>query len=427
MAMDCSKLPSSVQNMENTNRATARLTLLSTTVAGIFFVSRAVVCADFDWGLLAMVAFTVVFSALSAYIKQRSESPPVSVPLSHLAMFAGALALGPAAALIGAFNGISSLLFSPPQKRSLPDVFYIIFKPAAVCAFVSAVFGATGGEAAQPQSVCSAAPALLSGFAYVIGQVLATAGIGASKPESGETPRGTAVAASWLMCLLGGYTMAVLYSTAPAYVMAAPIAAGVAALSAMRNPVAIARVAEEPVVEEMDDAGKQGEPVREAITPSVFVDELTGLASHRYLMMFLDREVNRSLRTGSSLAVAAVDIDGFSKLEDADAVLVQLGRQLKTGLRDYDLVARHSSGRLVVVLPDTMVNSAIDVCKRLHSETCSVEVNGKPLSVSVGIALLPDNGISSEELINASHYAINKGRFSGEGGVHVCERLDRAS
>ena len=171
----------------------------------------------------------------------------------------------------------------------------------------------------------------------------------------------------------------------------------------------------------------------EAQGSGIYVDQPTGLASRRYLTMFLSREVNRSQRVSASMSVAVFDIDGYDKLEQdagTNAVTIALadvGARLKSVLREYDLVARYSPGRLALVLPETDTRGSEEVINRLHELATSVCVNGHPLSVTVGIAAFPENGSTADELINSAHRALNSGRSAAANTVYTLDRLKKAS
>lgn len=165
----------------------------------------------------------------------------------------------------------------------------------------------------------------------------------------------------------------------------------------------------------------------------VFVDQLTGLASRRYFNMFLERELSRSRRARKPMALAVFDVDEFSKLESklgqesAASSLADIGARIKSALRDYDLAARYTDGRLVVVLPETDKQAADDVVKRLHGLATSVCADGRPISVTVGLATFPEHGSSAEELINSAHRALNRGKAECSNQVHTHEEIPKAA
>lgn len=166
---------------------------------------------------------------------------------------------------------------------------------------------------------------------------------------------------------------------------------------------------------------------------SIYVDEPTGLASRRYLTMFLQREIKRSERAGDCLSVAVFDVDEFQRLEEQAGIeaittgLADMGARLKSALREYDLVARYAPGRLALVLPETDLRGVAEIVERLHELATSVCVNGEQLSVTVGLAAFPEHGTTAEELINSAHHALNRGKFAAANTVHTVDELKMAS
>ncbi len=165
----------------------------------------------------------------------------------------------------------------------------------------------------------------------------------------------------------------------------------------------------------------------------IYVDQATGMASRRYLTMFLQREINRSRRARSPIAVAVFDVDAYQKLEQRAGVnavntaLADIGARLKSALREYDLIARYAPGRLALVLPETDARSAHEVIERLHALATSVWLDGAPLSVTVGISSFPEHGETPDELINSAHHALNQGRSAAANTVYTLDALKKAS
>lgn len=165
----------------------------------------------------------------------------------------------------------------------------------------------------------------------------------------------------------------------------------------------------------------------------IYVDQLTGLASKRYLTMFLQREINRSERSHTPLSVAIFDVDEFHKLQEQVGMkatatgLADIGSRLKSILREYDLVARYAAGRLALVLPETDAHGAAEVVERLHQLAISVCINGKPPSVTVGLSTFPEHGANAEELIQSAHRALNRGKSAVANAVHTLDELKKAS
>lgn len=161
------------------------------------------------------------------------------------------------------------------------------------------------------------------------------------------------------------------------------------------------------------------EPFR-ARDEAAFTDPSTGLATRRYLDVFLEREVRRSKRLRKPLSIAAVDIDDFRTIrnrhgqESIERVLREAGMALRNILRDYDIIARYSEGRLLVVLPETSAEQAQQAAQRMLDCLQPIKLGRNPISFSIGLASLPDHASDPQELIHAAHHALNTGRGSGE-------------
>jgi diguanylate cyclase (GGDEF)-like protein len=114
-------------------------------------------------------------------------------------------------------------------------------------------------------------------------------------------------------------------------------------------------------------------------------DPLTGLLNRRAWRDLLDAELSRSLRRGSPVCVAMLDLDHFKRFNDdhghvaGDAFLQQLAAEWRGAVRPSDTIARYGGEEFSLLLPDCDVNAAIDVIERLREcvplgERCSAGV-----------------------------------------------------
>jgi len=410
----------------------ARWMLVAAWGAGLLFVWKAMTGPGLEWRLLAISALAFLAGPIRVELFS-TELSSVKIPLIHSILFASSISLAPApAALVGAFAGTGRLIWINERHRPLYQVLYTTLKPAVVCAATSLIFSAAGGSSNEPQGVDSftgvicAAVTYIAASAVLVGLVENVIG-----REPVSPPKTQILAATWSLALLMGYPLTMIYTYAPTYVLLAPIAAIALMQIAMRRPRAVESSAQpdqsQPEEEIIEESARQSEE------PEGFIDAATGLASRRYLMLFLKREVSRSERIGSPLSVAVFDVEGFSRILDCagiDAIneaLAEIGERLRSGLRDYDLVARYAPGRLIVVLPETTNDTATEVIRRLHKLLITVQVNRKPLELTVGIATFPDHASTADELINSSHRAINQGKLKGANQVHSLEEIKKAS
>lgn len=158
-------------------------------------------------------------------------------------------------------------------------------------------------------------------------------------------------------------------------------------------------------------------------------DALTGVANHRELEAYLDRELQRAAKAGESLALIMCDLDNFKEINDSvghpagDAVLRHLTRQiLVPAVRPKDLVARYGGDEFVLVLRGADSRVAVTVAERIRRtvEGQAVLVDGKAtsnLSVSLGIAVFPRDGETRESLVQAADQALYMAKRSGRNRV----------
>ena len=125
-------------------------------------------------------------------------------------------------------------------------------------------------------------------------------------------------------------------------------------------------------------------------------DPLTELANRTLLRDRLEHALARSKREHGATAVLFVDLDNFKQVNDAhghaagDAVLVELGRRLRTAVRPGDTIARFGGDEFVAVCEGVDEDSALAVGRRLRSairQPFTVGELRRQLSASIGIAL----------------------------------------
>ena len=109
-------------------------------------------------------------------------------------------------------------------------------------------------------------------------------------------------------------------------------------------------------------------------------DPLTGLPNRRAVEQVLASEVARVTRGGGSACVVCVDLDGFRSVNErhghsvGDLVLVAFAGAVRVALRVQDRIGRVGGDEFLLVLPETTLSGAVEVCRRLRDAVAALRV-----------------------------------------------------
>ena len=140
-------------------------------------------------------------------------------------------------------------------------------------------------------------------------------------------------------------------------------------------------------------------------------DALTGLANYRRLSEILESEIKRSDRTTRAFAVLIFDLDGMKRINDryghlaGNRALCRLADIFRFSCRSIDTAARYGGDEFAIILPETAAKEADAVGRRI-CERLSSDHEEPQLSVSVGIAVYPEDGTTIEVLFHAADRAL---------------------
>jgi diguanylate cyclase (GGDEF)-like protein len=170
----------------------------------------------------------------------------------------------------------------------------------------------------------------------------------------------------------------------------------------------------------------------EALRMQSVRDALTGLFNRRYMEESLERVVSAAGRRHQPLAVLMLDLDHFKEYNDThghaagDAILRELGRLLLSHTRGEDVSCRYGGEEFVLVLPDVVLNVAAMRADQLRSEFKRLvqqhnHAGEASLTLSIGIAIAPEHGLSSKALLEAADAALYLAKKGGRDRVVIAE------
>jgi diguanylate cyclase (GGDEF)-like protein len=159
-------------------------------------------------------------------------------------------------------------------------------------------------------------------------------------------------------------------------------------------------------------------------------DAVTGLHNRRFLEESLIHEELRAKRHGRELAIMMIDVDHFKEFNDTfghaagDVILRSVGECMVAASRGEDIVARYGGDEFALMMANTSQQTAWRraelIRERLHS--LQVAYNGSqlgPVTLSVGIAVLPDHGDTAAEVLRAADEALLGSKQAGRNRVVV--------
>jgi diguanylate cyclase (GGDEF)-like protein len=164
--------------------------------------------------------------------------------------------------------------------------------------------------------------------------------------------------------------------------------------------------------------------LRQVLRDQSIKDPLTGLYNRRYMEETLVRELCRARRQNAPLAVIAIDLDHFKRINDThghatgDGVLKMAADELRAALRASDVACRLGGEEFVLILPEcssaAAEQKAVELGSRLRRSRSRTE-GGSWVSVtaSFGIASTETDGFEPTRLLAAADNALYAAKRAG--------------
>ena len=158
-------------------------------------------------------------------------------------------------------------------------------------------------------------------------------------------------------------------------------------------------------------------------------DALTGLANRRGFDETLARDFARSQRSGHPLSLVVLDIDHFKYVNDTyshsigDLVLKEVAEVIAAACRDSDLPARTGGEEFALLLNDTRLEEAAQVCARLrglfHDHPDWAGVKGLRVTFSAGLVELANDDRTPALLYQRADRALYRAKSDGRDRTSI--------
>lgn len=153
-------------------------------------------------------------------------------------------------------------------------------------------------------------------------------------------------------------------------------------------------------------------------------DSLTRLPNRTLLSELLNQSMKYTQRKKSLLVVAFLDLDGFKEVNDTyghalgDELLIAVSSRMKAALRSDDTLARVGGDEFVAVMGNVeTVESCEPLFERLLLAASEPIVLGGvklEISVSIGVATFPQDGVDADQLIRIADQAMYVAKQEGK-------------
>jgi diguanylate cyclase (GGDEF)-like protein len=153
-------------------------------------------------------------------------------------------------------------------------------------------------------------------------------------------------------------------------------------------------------------------------------DPLTGLPNRALYLDRLGVALDRSRRTGATVAVLFLDVDRFKRINDTfghaagDRVLIGLADRLGSTLRPMDTVARFGGDEFTFLFEDLAgEREAVLITERIRHVTSlpiTLETGAETsVTVSIGIAVVSDPAVAPDLAIREADAAMYRAKELG--------------
>jgi diguanylate cyclase (GGDEF)-like protein len=156
-----------------------------------------------------------------------------------------------------------------------------------------------------------------------------------------------------------------------------------------------------------------------------FKDPLTGVYNRRYFALRIEEEARRHARFGEPLSLVLLDLDRFKAINDelghhaGDDTLCEAAQLIAANSRSFSVVTRYGGDEFAVLLVNTPKAGAVKYARRIKDVMQRHRFAHGTLTVSVGVAALPEDVTTSGDLVPAADRALYTAKRLGRNLIEV--------
>ncbi|EMT44843.1 putative bifunctional diguanylate cyclase/phosphodiesterase [Anoxybacillus flavithermus] len=164
--------------------------------------------------------------------------------------------------------------------------------------------------------------------------------------------------------------------------------------------------------------------VNEQLTYAANHDFLTGLPNRRAFIQSLEEALQQAKQQRHSLAVLYIDVDRFKQINDyfghavGDQLIVEIGQLLKQKVRPTHVVARQGGDEFTIIVTPVYhlhdVYQLVDDIVSISKQPIAVQHLDIRVSLSVGVAMYPYDGETSDTLMKHADMAMYRAKEQGK-------------
>ena len=165
-------------------------------------------------------------------------------------------------------------------------------------------------------------------------------------------------------------------------------------------------------------------------------DSLTGLLNRRRFHETLDSTLKVATRYRHEVGLLFLDLDNFKHINDTlghttgDSLIKSVADCLNLILRESDFIARIGGDEFAIIVPITTVSHLVEVANKINKHLYSIQIPIVGIkhvtSASIGIAIFPEHGKDSADLLSNADLAMYQAKTQGKGCWHIFSKDDHA-